>query len=268
MARTEPFNRVWANDPSDPGDPSSFSTPSNERIDLGWEGGLDKDAPQAGEQNWWQNKVESALQDIERYGSMAWNTNSIYAVGAPCYFTDGNFYESIIASNTGNPPPTSPSAWRVIGLSLYGAFQPGDSKMVWHNGVPDAGWLKCNGAVVLRSLYPRLFNKIGTTFNTGGELATQFRLPDARGVFVRGFDDGRGFDPGRSMGSYQADALGAHNHISGNPVVGGAYGAINTGFPLLYLDATNPGSLYPYTSTTGASETRPKNITAVYWIRY
>lgn len=268
MARTQPFNKIWANTPSDPGNPSSFSTPTDARIASGWEGGLDKDAPQAGEQNWWQNKADAALQDIERYGAMAWNAASIYSVGAPCYASDGNFYESIITTNTGNDPVTSPSAWRIIGLSLYGAFQPGDSKMVWHNGVPDSGWLKCNGAVLLRSLYPRLFAKIGTAYNTGGELATQFRLPDTRGVIVRGFDDGRGFDPGRVFGAYQADELKAHNHISGNPVVGGLYGAINQGGGLLYLDATNPGSLYPYTSTAGGGETRPKNIPAVYWIRY
>ena len=42
--------------------------------------------------------------------------------------------------------------------------------------VPD-GWLECNGQVVEQADYPELFEKIGTTYNTGGETGTQFRLP-------------------------------------------------------------------------------------------
>ena len=44
------------------------------------------------------------------------------------------------------------------------------------DAIPD-GWLECNGQVVLRADYPDLFAAIGTTYNTGGELGTEFRLP-------------------------------------------------------------------------------------------
>ena len=40
------------------------------------------------------------------------------------------------------------------------------------------GMLAANGAVVARADYPRLFARIGTTYNTGGETGAQFRLPN------------------------------------------------------------------------------------------
>ncbi|KAG0188260.1 hypothetical protein DFQ28_005152 [Apophysomyces sp. BC1034] len=76
---------------------------------------------------------------------------------------------------------------------------------------PD-GWLKCNGAAVSRTRYAELFAIIGTTFGAG---SGTFNLPDLRGEFVRGFDDGRDVDKMRSFGSQQAASkvLGA----TGNP---------------------------------------------------
>jgi hypothetical protein len=59
-----------------------------------------------------------------------------------------------------------------------------------------------------------LFSVIGTTYGVGDSLTT-FAVPDLRGVFVRGFDNGRGLDPLRAFGTQQADAFKSHNH-SGN----------------------------------------------------
>lgn len=41
------------------------------------------------------------------------------------------------------------------------------------------GWLECNGAVVSQAVYPQLYSVLGTTFNTGGEGAGNFRIPTA-----------------------------------------------------------------------------------------
>lgn len=65
-----------------------------------------------------------------------------------------------------------------------------------------AGYLKANGAAVSRSTYSSLFDAIGTTFGSG-DGSTTFDLPDLRGEFVRGYDDSRGVDSGRSLGSSQ-----------------------------------------------------------------
>lgn len=70
---------------------------------------------------------------------------------------------------------------------------------------PD-GWLKANGAAVSRTAYAALFAAIGTTYGTG-DGRTTFNLPDLRGEFVRGWDDGRGIDRGRAFGSAQGDAI-------------------------------------------------------------
>lgn len=66
---------------------------------------------------------------------------------------------------------------------------------------PPTGWLKANGASVLRTDFPNLFAVIGTMF--GSVDGTHFTLPDFRGEFLRCFDDGRGVDSGRTIGSWQ-----------------------------------------------------------------
>lgn len=66
------------------------------------------------------------------------------------------------------------------------------------------GFLKCNGALVNRTTYARLFATIGTTFGAG-DGKTTFALPDLRGEFVKGWDDGRGADNGRIFGSWKGD---------------------------------------------------------------
>lgn len=71
------------------------------------------------------------------------------------------------------------------------------------NSIP-IGYLKCNGALVSTTAYPRLFEVIGYTYGGSG---AHFRLPDLRGEFVRGFDDGRGIDPGRGFASWQKGTM-------------------------------------------------------------
>lgn len=56
---------------------------------------------------------------------------------------------------------------------------------------PEPGWLYCNGATVSRATYKRLFDLIGTAYNTGGEAGTDFRLPDYRGRSLSSALDGQ-----------------------------------------------------------------------------
>ena len=78
-----------------------------------------------------------------------------------------------------------------------------------------AGYLECNGAAVSRSTYSALFAVIGTTYGSGNGSST-FNLPDLRGEFIRGFDNGRGVDSGRSINNPQGSANQSHNHSYGN----------------------------------------------------
>jgi microcystin-dependent protein len=59
---------------------------------------------------------------------------------------------------------------------------------------PD-GWLMCYGQSLLRSAYPNLFARIGTTF--GAVDGTHFSLPDYRGRVAAGRDDMGGVAAGR-----------------------------------------------------------------------
>ncbi|MBI6554686.1 tail fiber protein [Pseudomonas veronii] len=87
---------------------------------------------------------------------------------------------------------------------------PGAVQAFASNSAP-SGYLKANGAIVSRTTYAALFNAIGSTFG-GGDGSTTFQIPDLRGEFVRGWDDGRGVDAARAFGSLQLDAFQGHWH--------------------------------------------------------
>ena len=76
-----------------------------------------------------------------------------------------------------------------------------------------SGYLKCNGAAVSRTTYADLFAIIGTTWGEGDGSST-FNVPDLRGEFVRGWDDSKGTDSGRSFASSQGDNNKQHNHTA------------------------------------------------------
>jgi phage-related tail fiber protein len=120
------------------------------------------------------------------------------------------------------------------------------------------GWLKANGAAINRVAYSRLFDAIGTTFGAGDGFNT-FNLPDLRGEFLRGWDDGRGVDTGRVFGSQQADELKSHTHSIA------AQAGISDG------PVQNPTLLTGSGLTTGATggtETRPRNRALLACIRF
>jgi len=130
---------------------------------------------------------------------------------------------------------------------------------------PPSGWLKANGALISRVAYANLFAVIGTYYGVG-DGSTTFALPDLRGQFIRGFDDGAGVDAGRVFGVAQADDFKSHAHL-GNRVVGTTYKTT------AYALGTDNGLQVGYqdgvaTSATGGTETRPKNIALLACIRY
>ncbi len=144
--------------------------------------------------------------------------------------------------------------------------QPGDIKYTARSTAP-SGWLKANGAPVSRTAYAALFAAIGTTFGAGDGFNT-FNLPDLRGEFLRGWDDGRGVDSGRAFGSAQADMLKSHNHAVGP--YDGVDGA-TIGQPRPYISEPyeeDPRRSSTFTGFTGGAETRPRNIAMLACIKY
>jgi phage-related tail fiber protein len=121
------------------------------------------------------------------------------------------------------------------------------------------GFLEVDGSVKSIAAYPDLAAFLGTAFNKGDEGAGNFRLPESRGEFLRGWDHGRGVDAGRAVGSYQTDDLKAHAHKYGN-THNVTYGLSSTG-----VIGVNPSASINYdTSSVGGAETRPRNL-AVMW---
>ncbi|WP_182417940.1 phage tail protein [Bartonella sp. HY038] len=146
------------------------------------------------------------------------------------------------------------------------------------------GWLECNGAAVSRTVYPALFNAIGGTWGWG-DGQTSFNLPDFRGVFLRGWDHGRGIDSGRAFATFQDSQNRAHNHGG----VTSTNGNHNHNFTYRYIDVVAAGN-FGYnafvpgvreetrTTTTngdhnhtinsdGGNEARPINLGILYAIK-
>ena len=124
------------------------------------------------------------------------------------------------------------------------------------------GFLECSGGILPITDYIDLYSVIGTTYNDGlstqyynsSDVLTGFKIPDLRGEFIRGWDDGRGVDSGRTFGSNQTDELKSHSHtitVQGSLQSGGD--------EIPPIDSTGSPAQYS-TSTTGGTETRPRNV--------
>ncbi|MGU9850785.1 phage tail-collar fiber domain-containing protein [Pseudomonas koreensis] len=152
--------------------------------------------------------------------------------------------------------------------------------LAFPTGIVAPGYLELDGSVQSIATYPDLAAFLGTTYNKGNEGAGNFRLPESRGEFLRGWDHGRGVDGGRTVGSAQTDLFKTHNHryfdetgatldpagVWEGGKVNGAAAAISSG---AFLSAVDTGvTMQTVTAVTtvdtGGTETRPRNI-AVMW---
>lgn len=143
------------------------------------------------------------------------------------------------------------------------AIAPGTVISAPTTKTPRGGWLLCQGGNINRDYYARLFAAIGTAHGAGNGTTT-FGLPDYRAEFLRGNDNGRGIDTGRVLGSSQGQAIQAHTHSilqNGNDAISPTGGTTN------YrpgADTSASGS----TGSTGGTETRPRNVSTNFWIKF
>lgn len=102
---------------------------------------------------------------------------------------------------------------------------PVGSTMMWmSSGAPAWPWVIADGRWLNKDQYPALFALYG--FHYGGDGGANFAIPDMRGVFPRGCDNGRGVDPNRVIGTVQSHSVGKHQHYSGwgeHPNAHGSY---------------------------------------------
>ena len=195
--------------------------------------------------------------------------------------SDGNANDVLQSDGSGN----------LSFAALPQAVPTGSVHMMATTTAP-SGYLKCNGANVSRTTYADLFAVIGTTHGAGDGSST-FGLPDLRGEFVRGWDDSRGVDSGRSFGSSQSDANKQHNHTAtatSTSTVSDpghlhqvAYSNSDSGDGVIEESGTGLSGYEPTeTATTGitvststsvsvansgGSEARPRNVAMMYVIK-
>ena len=200
---------------------------------------------------------------------------------------DPNFATTMLNALAGKQPLdntlTNLSGKDVAGLLAYlglgeGSALPVGVPVPWPSATPPTGWLKCNGAAFSAVEYPKLAKAYPTN-----------KLPDLRGEFIRGWDDGRGVDNGRSLLTVQGYATEDHAHglPSRSTIVTDATinfyfdeTWVNSGTDIIKwgdtsdagLPAPNYGTFKTFKQSvaglgSAASETRPRNIAFNYIVR-
>ncbi len=137
---------------------------------------------------------------------------------------------------------TADSFATISGDSIGGS--PIGSVTMFAGATVPSGWLECNGQVAPTAL---------------AAVLGQANVPDLRGEFVRGWDNGAGVDTGRALLSSQSDEFKEHRHT----------------IPSFNRSTATPGNDNPYrtrggtenTSLVGGSETRPRNVALMYIIK-
>ena len=160
------------------------------------------------------------------------------------------------------------------------------------NSVPP-GWLLCDGSVVNETKYQALSYAIGTFWGNGDNSHGSFNLPDMRGMFLRGANGESSNDPDannrtstnggstKGVGTKQEDSFQGHNHDIDSYIYGGGQPGPFTSWamPGVYSEKA---TFYSHTNCTAtkivsdntngnpriSKETRPKNVSVYYIIKY
>lgn len=144
------------------------------------------------------------------------------------------------------------------------------------NHVETQGWMLCDGRYLAPESYPELFATLRYLY---GKRSSDgwFRLPDYRGLFLRGVDAGSGMDPeaasrvgpegtgtNSGVGSLQCDAFEQHIHTYNvvlQAATSGQGTAAGQGTATAETTEPNPPARF-------GPETRSKNIAVNYIIKF
>ena len=119
-----------------------------------------------------------------------------------------------------NPSYTGDYSWNeFITTANISNYIPIGVPLPWPNTQLPAGWFECNGSMFNKNQFP----KLAAAYPSG-------KLPDLRGEFIRGWDNGRGIDNTRNLLSTQCGSLAiADTDPNGVDLCG-----------LRYIDSSNP----------------------------
>lgn len=163
-------------------------------------------------------------------------------------------------------------------LALQQAFIPAGAVMSFAMSAAPMGWLACDGSEVSRDQYSNLFAAIGTIHGPGNSFTT-FNVPDLRGEFIRGWDNGRAIDTGRTFGANQIAYAGENTYsvyrddgdAQGGTVGSGFRGevsAFSVNGTAIITTASANSTTYTQTVSTIPNDTRPRNVALLYCIKY
>ncbi len=82
------------------------------------------------------------------------------------------------------------------------------------------GWMIANNEMLKQADYPDLFTVLGRRYSHAADPDNTFRLPEGRAEFICGWDNGRGVDVNRGLGSWAAATTARHYHGTGIKGVG------------------------------------------------
>lgn len=113
-----------------------------------------------------------------------------------------------------------------IPITFFENLIPAGTVVSFPGTTPPSGWLLCDGSAISRTTYSSLFTAISTKHGYGDN-STTFNLPDYRGRFLRGSDNGQGRDPDRAtrtamavggatgddVGTVQGQSFQTHTHV-------------------------------------------------------
>ncbi|MCS1115634.1 tail fiber protein [Escherichia coli] len=172
--------------------------------------------------------------------------------------------------------PSIQSVLNYLGLG-EGSALPVGVPVPWPSATPPTGWLKCNGSPFSAEEYPKL-----------AKAYPKLKLPDLRGEFIRGWDDGRGVDSARLLLSSQAASILEHNHEmhgwTGNTLMARDVYSSGSSVFAVQLSIGDGGLLYSWKDgsgttndskrmyrtnhvSSGAGDGSPRNIAFNYIVR-
>ena len=194
--------------------------------------------------------------------------------GDPAYVATGNATEVLTSNGAG----AAPTFQTVVNVPV--------GTVIWYGGsTAPTGYLKCNGDAIA--------NGSGTTQSITANFSALYavvgaNLPDLRGEFIRGFDDGKGTDSGRAIRSTQAEAYKSHAHDTAHDVDDPGHShnltvhssdADSNNMVNMSDGGTSATSTQIASNTTGididiaveaegGTETRPRNVALLACIKY
>ncbi|PHM49211.1 phage tail protein [Xenorhabdus miraniensis] len=218
-----------------------------------------------------KDETNTKVNDIKSLANTA-NQNAVNA--------NNNANTRLEKNKNGADIPNKNEFVKNLGLTA-GSALPVGVPIPWPLATPPAGWIKCNGATFTATQYPEL-----------ARVYPSLRLPDLRGEFIRGWDDGRKVDVGRVLLSLQNHAFQNHSHAL--PTSNGDNSIAETGITTVFDDNKSSNFALNLTNTqrpvgnnaglwsgnyfrtysssvyggfSVAAETRPRNIAFNYIVR-